>query len=103
MAAASKATYFDLHDKAPITPAQTEVVTHVPTAGKSLAFIGNSRQAMWRSNADVRCRGFSITRLEGSRWPFAADAVRLWRKYEDTDWCGHGKIRAKDRKTFGER
>src|SRR5262245_25769418 len=34
----------------------------------SLAFIGNPRRAMYRSGRHLYSRGFSITRLEGSRW-----------------------------------
>src|SRR5262245_40237808 len=42
---------------------------HGPLASeKSLAFIGNPRRAMFSWKPDVSCRGFSITRLEGSRW-----------------------------------
>ena len=40
----------------------------VYTDEKSLAFIGNPRRAMLRWRAHLNCRGFSITRLEGSRW-----------------------------------
>ena len=41
---------------------------HNQVAVLSLALIGNRRRDKYRRRSDARCRGFSITRLEGSRW-----------------------------------
>src|SRR5215831_12552030 len=39
-----------------------------------LAFIGSPRREMLRTKLDLRCRGVSITRFEGSRLRLATDA-----------------------------
>ena len=67
------------HGKVTVVSAGACVTTALRVAGasvdeKSLALIGNPRRAMQRSSRHLYSRGFSITRLEGRRWAFAADA-----------------------------
>src|SRR5689334_20140350 len=67
---------------------------HPPTTApamsqKSLALIGNSRRAMYRSSRHLYSRGFSITRLEGSRWRLRRTRAAMEKVRE----CGLKSIR----------
>ena len=66
-----------------------------------LAFIGNPRRAMLGGRRIVSCRGFSITRFEGTRWRLRRTRAAMEKVWE----CGLILLRDEEREVeeiFGE-